>query len=431
MTKDTPRFSVGLTYWPRNAGFGWWRAFDRGAAREELAHVASLGCDTVRFCLLWEDFQPGPQRLNSGALNALEQALEAAHAAGLRVVAALFPLALGGALQLPAWANGADPLDQLRRMARLEGPVLVAPPARGPLLLAEGRYRHNQANDLFTDAAVLAAQRYLIREVVGYFGAHPALAAWQLGEGIERVRKPASAAAAHEWLAAMAEAVREQRPGARVLGVVSAHALGMRAAPRPEHIAHTCDWLGVAADPPQPPGGARGNHARFVLFLHALAAALGRRPALVTQLGLPTVAAGQPGWNAAGQGGQPGWISDSAYGQPLRAYRGDGEQQAMLIEQALDGLQRAGAPGAWLAAYADYPPALWRQPPLDRAIRERTLGLVDAAGKEKLAAGALRRFAAQRRPALEAPAPIELDHERYWRDPRRELARLWHEFGAE
>ena len=32
-----PTFSIGVTYWPRRAGFLWWRAFDRGAVREELA----------------------------------------------------------------------------------------------------------------------------------------------------------------------------------------------------------------------------------------------------------------------------------------------------------------------------------------------------------------------------------------------------------
>ncbi|KPV53039.1 hypothetical protein SE17_11950 [Kouleothrix aurantiaca] len=58
-----PTFSIGVTYWPRRAGFLWWRAFDRGAVREELAHVAALGCDTVRFCLSWEEFQPSPQRV--------------------------------------------------------------------------------------------------------------------------------------------------------------------------------------------------------------------------------------------------------------------------------------------------------------------------------------------------------------------------------
>ncbi|HEU5098180.1 MAG TPA: hypothetical protein VFU22_03985 [Roseiflexaceae bacterium] len=420
--------SLGLTYWPRRAGFGWWRAYDRGETRDELAHVSALGCDTVRFCLRWEDFQPGPRRVNSAALHALEHALDAAGESGLRVVAALFPVALGAALQLPDWANGADPLDELRRATRITGPAIVIRPSGAPPVLYDDRYHTNQANDLFTDTRVLDAQRYLINELVGYFGAHPALHAWQLGEGLERVHKPASADAAHEWFALMVEAVRAARGGARVLGVVSDRALTTLAGPRPEQIAATCDLLGVAADPPRPPENQQPNHGTYVAFLHALTASLGRRPALVTSLGLPTVPGADLGANDADR---PGWIADSAYGRGLRVFRGEPEQQAILVETTLDRLQQAGASGAWLAAYADYPESLWRRPPLDRAIRERTLGLVDASGREKPAAAALQRFAAERRPIRDIAPPLDADPERYWREPKREFARLWGEFGGE
>jgi hypothetical protein len=417
-TQGTP-FSLGLTYWPRRTGFGWWQAFDRGETRDELAHVAGLGCDTVRICLRWEDFQPGPRRINSAALGSLEHALDAAGEAGLRVVVALFPVALGGALQLPSWANGADPIDELRRATRLVGPALVVRPSGAPALLYDRGYHANQADDLFTDTRALDAQRYLIAEVVGYFGAHPALHAWQLGEGLEYIHKPQSASAAQEWFASMVETVREQRAGARVLGVVSARALASAAGPRPEHVAATCDLLGVAADPPQPPANQRPNHSAYVEYLYGLTAVLGGRSALVTSLALPTA-----------PDGRAGWINDSAYGRGLRAYRGEPEQQSIFVEATLDRLQRAGAAGAWLAAYADYSPALWREPPLDRAARERTLGLVDADGREKPAAAALQRFAAERRIALEAAPPLDVDPERYWREPKREFERLWAEFGG-
>src|SRR5829696_6266393 len=213
-------FSLGLTYWPRRTAFGWWQSYDRGATRDELAHVAALGCDTVRFCLRWEEFQPGPQRINSAALHALEHALDTAGEAGLRVVVALFPVALGGALQLPSWANGADPLDELLRGQRRGGVTISTPPAGAPPLLYDGGYRSNKAGDLFSDTRVLEAQRYLIHELVGYFGPHPALYAWQLGEGLERVRAPDAAAAPREWFALMAEALRAAQPGAHVLGVI-------------------------------------------------------------------------------------------------------------------------------------------------------------------------------------------------------------------
>ncbi len=229
---QSPLFSLGLTYWPRRTGFSWWQAFDRGEVREELAHVATLGCDTVRFCLRWEDFQPGRQRINSGAFNALEHALDTAHVSGLNVVAALFPAAIGGALQVPGWTNSVDVLDELRSAARLVGPTMVLRPNSGPSLLYDGTYHPNQTRDLFRETPILDAQRYLIHEVAGYFRSHPALTIWQLGEGLERIRKPGSAQAVAEWFAAMGEALREQDSGARLLGVTSARGLTLSTGPR-------------------------------------------------------------------------------------------------------------------------------------------------------------------------------------------------------
>jgi endo-1,4-beta-mannosidase len=413
-------FSLGLTYWPRRTAFGWWQAFDRGEAREELSHIATLGCNTVRFCLRWEDFQPGPRRMNSGALNALEHALDAAQETGLGVVAALFPVASGGALQIPEWANGADPIDELRSAARLIGPSMVLRPTGGPALLYDGGYRTNKTGDLFTETKVLDAQRYLIRELVGYFRSHPAIRMWQIGEGLERVHKPESAQAVAEWFATMAEALRTQNPQAHLLGVTSVRGLTTSAGPRPADIAESLGLVGVAADPPQPPQADRPNHTSYVAYLHALTAALAERPAIVTSLGLPTTPSGQAGW-----------INDTVYGRPLHTYRAESEEQAAFIETALGRLHRDGARGAWLTCYADYPQPLWRTPPLDRTIRERTLGVVDADGREKPAADALRRFAAQRPKVAEAAPSIEVDPERYWRDPRRGFAELWREFNTE
>jgi len=411
-------FSLGLTYWPRRTGQRWWRAFDRGETRAELTHVAALGCDTVRFCLRWEDFQPQPQRVESAALRALEHALDAAHEAGLRVVLALFPAALDGSLQVPPWANRVDVLGELQRTLRF-GPVLVVRPSAQPPLLYEDAYHANQTRDMFTDEAMLDAQRYLVREVAGYFGAHPALWAWQPGEGLERLRLPGSAEALHEWLAMIGEAIRAQHAGARLLGVTSTRGLARRPGPRPEHLAATCDLVGIAADPPEQLQESP-LHTAYVAYLHALTAALAGKPALVTSLGLPTA-----------PDGRADWIADSAYGRPTRAYLGDAEQQESFVGATLERLLRAGARGAWLAAYADYPTELWRRPPLDRVTRARSLGIVDAAGHEKPAAAALRAFAGARHPAADVAPPIDVDPERYWRDPQRRFVELWREFNSD
>jgi hypothetical protein len=420
MSEQSQSFSLGLTYWPRRTAFGWWQAYDRGATRDELAHVAALGCDIVRFCLRWEDFQPSARRINGAALRALEHALDAAQDSGLGVVAALFPAAIGGMLHVPRWANGVDVLDELRSAARLVGPTIELRPNSEPALLYDGTYHSNQTRDLFSATPILDAQRYLIREVAGYFRSHPALKIWQLGEGLERTCKSSSAQAVADWFATMGETMREQDSRTPLLGVTSARGLTVSTGPRPEDIAKSCSLIGVTADPPELPKRGQPVHTAYVAFMQALTAALAEKPVFVTSLGLPTA-----------PDGQASWISDTLYGQSLHAYQAELEEQAAFVETALDQVHRAGASGAWLAAYADYPAELWRIPPLDRAIRERTLGLVDASGREKPAAAALQRFAAERRAVRAIAPPLDADPERYWRDPQREFERLWGEFGAE
>ena len=420
MSEQTQPFILGLTYWPRRSAFGWWRAFDRGETRDELAQVAALGCDTVRFCLRWEDFQPGPQRLSSAALHALEHALDAAQESGLGVVVALFPAAIGGALQAPRWVNNVDVLDELRSAARLVGPSIVLRPNSEPSLLYEDSYHANQTRDLFHATPILDAQRYLIREVVGYFRSHPALKMWQVGEGLERIRKPGSAQAAAEWFASMGDALREQDSKTPLLGVTSVRGLTTSAGPRPEDIAKSCNLVGVAADPPERFEQGQSVHTGYVAYMDALTAALAERSVIVTSLGLPTAL-----------NEQVGWINDTVYGRPQRAYRAELEEQAEFVETALDKLRSNGARGAWLAAYADYPQSLWRIPPLDRSIRERTLGIVDADGREKPAADALRHFAAQRPTIVDVAPPIVVDRERYWRAPKASFEELLREFNSD
>ena len=412
-------FSLGLTYWPRRTAQRWWRAFDRGETREELEHIAALGCDTVRFCLRWEDFQPAPQRVGSAALRALEQALDAAQDCGLRVVAALFPVAIDGSLQVPAWANRADVIADLQRTTRF-GPVLVVRPSIQPPLLYEDSYHPNQMHDPFDNSGMLDAQRYLVREVAGYFGSHSALWAWQLGEGLERAHRPSSAEAVRAWYTTIGETLRAQHPAARLLGVASAHGLATRPGPRPEHLAETCDLLGVAAESPEPLAGEHTPPSAHVAYLYALTAALASRPAFVTGIALPTA-----------PDDRAGWIADTAYGRPTHAYLGDAEEQAGFVGTTLERLRRLGARGAWLASYADYSTELWRTPPFDRVTRARSAGIVDANGHEKPAAATLRTFAAARHTVVESAPPLEVDPERYWRDPRRGFVELWREFNAE
>jgi hypothetical protein len=413
-------FWLGLTYWPRRSGYSWWQSFDRSEVREDLGRIAGFGCDSVRFCLRWEDFQPTPDRLNSAAMRSFERALDTAGDAGLRVIAALFPVAIGGWAHVPRWASRVDPAVLLQEQARPRAarrangaaPRMSAS-AAGPPVIYEGGYHASDARDLFGDPAVREAQRYLVREVVGYFGQHPALAAWQLGEGFERVRRPDPAAVA-DWFGELADLTRSLPGAAPVLGLTSAEGLLHAAGPRPDNLAATCDLVGVALETSRPSWERTPLKTGPAAFTHVLAAALAERAVFVTNLGQPTAPEGQTGIAA-----------DSAFGRSVHIYRAHQLEQAEFLTRALERLWRAGARGVLLADYADYPAELWRVPPLDRSIGSRSLGLVDATGREKPAADAVRSFAAAHASRNDgATLALDLDPQRYWRAPRQEYTRL-------
>jgi hypothetical protein len=413
-----------VTYWPQRGGYRAWAALDRGAVREELAQIAALGCDTVRLCLRWEEFQPRPDRVGSPALRALEQALDIAQSNGLRVALALFAGAMGGAIQLPAWTTGI-PLphedDDPQLAARFGPRLLPAEPTTS--VLYNDIYHTTPVRDLYADRAQLEAQRYGVREIVGYFAQHPAAWAWQLGYEWERAYLPRSAAEGRDWLAALAEHARAQ--GAKgILGAASPRSLVRRQSIRPDQLADVSDVLAVHTYPAEPLRPARPASPALPAFLHALTAALCEKPVLVASLGLPTA-----------PDNQARYVADRAFGRVTRSYLADEEAQASFVEGALAQLYRDGATGVWLAAFADPPADEWRLPPFDRCQRERTVGVVRPDGSEKPAAAAVRTFADRLRAGSLGtqgrPPTLDTDPERYWRDPQSELARLLREWEGE
>lgn len=418
-------FSLGITYRPPQriraaTNLYGWNAIDSGATRDQLAHIAELGCDTLRLCLLWEDFQPGPMRIGSTAMRALERVLDSALEARLQVVAVLFAGAMGGAVQVPFWVTGISPGVDLA-LTRHFGPLLISAEGQGEILF-EGDYHATPVRDIYRDKEQLSAQRYLIDEVIGYFATHPAIAAWQLGYELNRVRTASSVEAAYEWFAGLVEHARE-RGATRLLGASSPHALTRQDTLRPQHLAEFCASVAVQVHPYEPLRVTQPWQTDYVAFLHALMQTLvgSARPVIVADVGLAT----QPEGRAA-------WVAHSPFGQNGHAYLADEEQQATFLENALTRLYQAGAAGVWLASYADLAVDQWATPPFDRAIRERTLGLMRADGREKQAAAALRAFALRlRQGTMGTPGSatsLDIDSEQYWRAPAKELRRLYQEW---
>lgn len=422
-------FSLGVTYWPRPRTAGVlcsWAAADLGALRDELGHIRELGCDTVRLELRWAEAQPGPSRIDSAALRGLERALDRAQDQGLRVVVAVLGGSLGGALHLPEWTVGYRLPSDSQRARRLGPPVLVVADDQ-PAVLAGDRYRREPPRDLFVEPELVEAQRYLLHEVVGNLGAHPAVAAWQLAADLERARRPASGRAVADWWSDMVAQTR--REGARaVIGTLSPLGLGRRDSVRPERLHALEALLAVSAAPLPPLVPTQPSDPAHALFLHAVVAGLLRAegqlaPVLVADLGVPTMVAGTSGA-----------VASEAFGRPFAQPLADEDQQATFVETALAGLQAAGAAGVWLAAYSDTGPEQWNLPPADRSWWARSAGLVAPGGREKPVAAAVRTFAARLR-AGTLPAPVSspalpIDPERYWRSPATSLKQLWSDWRA-
>jgi hypothetical protein len=186
-------------------------------------------------------------------------------------------------------------------------------------------------------------------------------------------------------------------------------------------VAKRCACAGVVVDPPETPIENQMRHTNPAAYLHMLAAGLAERRMIVIGVGMPTTTEGE----------SAGWFEDDLFGQTMILYRSTAGEQAEFINTALERLYHDGAAGVWLPAFADFPADRWQTPPLDRTRRYRTIGVIDAQGREKPAAAAVRDIARRfRDAATKRPQPPAVDAERYWSNPVRMFREWWKEFNS-
>ena len=89
----------------------WWSEFVRAEVDEDFARIAGGGFDSVRCFLLWEAFQPAPDRVDSAMLERLVSVADAAEHAGLAIVPTLFTGHMSGVDWIPGWALGGTERD--------------------------------------------------------------------------------------------------------------------------------------------------------------------------------------------------------------------------------------------------------------------------------------------------------------------------------
>lgn len=401
--------NIGATYWSQRKGVLLWAAFDQGAVRDELQQLATVGIDTIRLPLHWEDFQPRPERVASDALRALEQVLEIASDAKLRVVPVLMPLVVAGAIHLPAWITAASLAADLTLSTKFGPLLLVRNETRAPLVW-ERTQHESEVRDLWNNPAMRTAQHKLIAEVVGYFGDHPVLNGWELGSGIELAYVPSSSDAAAEWLGQTVELAREHGARGTLWYNATLRTLLRRDGPRPDAIAEAGCIPTISLLPPEPVWEGQPLTPDMLLFVAALVRSLSG--------GIPWIMWGAPAVvNGSGQ-----TFVDRAYGRTVEQPLFDPDQYAQLVETALPQLHAAGVPGIWFAHGFCYRERF--VPAEAHSQREQMMGLFDTSGAELPVAVAVQRMASQTAPASSISLP-ELDIEDYWVDPATSFRRLW------
>jgi endo-1,4-beta-mannosidase len=382
------RFSLGINYWPRRSAMHMWQRFDPGEIADDMARIAELGFDAVRFFLRWADFQPEPYRMDSTMLARLERMMELIAATGLRAMPTLFCGHMSGVNWLPSWA-----LDRSR------------PAGRFRTITETGEAPYGCAD--FYGEPFLETQRFHVREAGAALRGHPAVLAWDLGNEFSNVREPASTTDASEWSKRLTYDL-QSISGHPVTGGLHGEDLTQDRNIRPSSIAEPWIFTTMHGYSVYSEFARSRTDPDVVPFLATVSASLSGKPVLFSEFGNPTCPPGKRSpYDRVPLPGEPP-LPDIASDDPeLSTYAClDEGEMAVYARDVLDRLHAEGRLGGYWWCWADYHEELRSTPPFDRAPHELTFGIVRADGTTKPVATALSVFAREARSVVEPHDPV-------------------------
>lgn len=388
-------FRLGINYWPARTAMRWWTMFDEGETADDFARISAAGSDSVRVFLLWEAFQPEPDRVDPQMLERLVTVARLAQQAGLGVMPTLFTGHMSGVGWIPDWALGG-----LERDARFR-------------VVSGGHIVEDGLRNWYLDDEIVRAQALLAGRAAEALAGHEALWAWDLGNENSNCVVPADRKLARRWLSRMSSAIRTADGAAKVTIGIHMEDLEEDRLLGPREAADACDFLTMHGYPIYARWARSATDEALVPFLaHVTRWLGGGADVLFSEFGLPTYREGGPSSRHALETSASPLIGEDA--------------AAEYVRRVLFGLHRAGTTGAMLWCYSDYDPRTFEHPPLDEAIHERSFGLWRADATPKPAVEVVRSFGGATRLSSPDRQPwIDIDPERYWQQPGVELPRLY------
>ncbi len=389
---DPETFRLGVNYWPAQHAMGWLQAYDPGVTRHDFLRAKSVGFDTIRIFLRWEDAQPTASTIDAAVIDRLVDAADAAVEAGVTVLITLFVGHMSGINWIPAWAVGGAGGD---RRFRVVSGGRAWPAGTG-------------LRNWYVDCAVVDAQERLATATAAALAGHPGVWAWDLGNENSNCTLPPDRAAGAAWLERMSTAIRSSDPGRPLTIGIHMEDLEEDRRIGPAEAARWCDIVSMHGYPIYADWSAGSTDHELLPFLAEITRWLASgAPILFEEFGLPTTRRAALGSGLL--------VSESA----AAAYTG----------RALDGLREAGCTGALLWCFADYVSELAELPPFDAAPHELSFGLWRADGTPKPAVAHVTARAGSLRVPPRSPDDwLDIDYATFDSDRRFHLARLYRRF---
>lgn len=378
-------FITGINYWPGNKAMFWWKTFSAEETALDFTNLAKASFQVIRIFLLWEDFQPTPDKIASQSLNNLYRVADLADQYGLQIMPTFFCGHMSGLNFLPTWMTA--PAKQDIRF----------------LVYNRNKIQKAQALNFYADPALYEAQLWQVEKICSSLKGHAALFAYDLGNEASNCVIPESREQGRRWLSLLSGAVKKYSGNVPVTIGLHAEDLEEDRLLGPQDAALFCDFLSMHAYPFYLSWLQDSHDIYLVPFLGLITNWLGNKPVLLQEYGAPS----------------QGQATNSIH-QLSGPYQLWSEQEtADYYRQVTILLYKLGFMGAFPWCYSDYHRDLWEYPPLNNMIHERYFGLFQANGQAKKAVEVFRQkeYLKELHVSIEADWNRAFNAKQFYNDP--------------